>query len=60
MAAAPRMPTSGGLRIGVYSSVPSDPVLMTVTVPPLISSGVTCSLRVRRASSAIALPASSL
>ena len=52
-APVPSMPTCGWLRIGVSNSAPRLPVLVSVNVPPVISSGLTLLARVRSARSAI-------
>ena len=59
MAPVPRMADVPTGTIGVSKSAPPDPVLVTVKVPPLSSSGVTLFARVRVARSAIfrAIPA---
>ncbi len=52
-APVPRMATWGWLRIGVSNSAPRLPVLVSVNVPPLSSSGLMAFVRVRSARSAI-------
>ena len=55
MAAAASMPHCGGLMIDIDQTEPRAPVLLTVNVPPCMSSMRSCLLRARIARSLIAL-----
>ena len=51
MASIDRMATSGALMIGMDETDPNQPVLLTVKVPPWISSSLSLLLRARAARS---------
>src|SRR5699024_3202131 len=55
MAPVPMMPICGWLMIGVSNRAPTEPMLVTVKVPPASSSGPILLLRVRSATSSMAL-----
>ena len=48
-----RIATCGWLMIGMPKSVPNEPGLVTVNVPPCTSSGLSCLARARAATSAM-------
>ncbi len=55
IAPVPMMPICGWLMIGVSKSAPTEPMFVTVKVPPESSSGMILLLRVRSATSSMAL-----
>ena len=53
IASVDRIATCGWLMIGIVNTLPAEPLLVIVNVPPLISSGLSLRLRARPARSLI-------